>query len=153
MFFRFLNTTIFFLQNNRKIYWTKIILGLKYIAWGTQRLGEKTSRIVCFNVKKDSKYICQYFVAICEPAVCEKCGAIGVKHAFYTKERRFCSRACARSSEHAAPTADSTYSPSHTVESATQANRPSSPIETKPTVDNVNRFVAAFDRCIFKLLY
>ncbi|XP_014477353.1 PREDICTED: polycomb protein Sfmbt-like [Dinoponera quadriceps] len=39
-------------------------------------------------------------------AVCEKCGAIGVKHAFYTKERRFCSRACARSSEH---TADSTY--------------------------------------------
>lgn len=29
-------------------------------------------------------------------AVCEKCGAIGVKHAFYTKERRFCSLACAR---------------------------------------------------------
>ncbi|XP_034936370.1 polycomb protein Sfmbt-like isoform X2 [Chelonus insularis] len=46
-------------------------------------------------------------------AVCEKCGAIGVKHAFYTKERRFCSRACARSSEHTMPTADSTYSPSH----------------------------------------
>lgn len=49
-------------------------------------------------------------------AVCEKCGAIGVKHAFYTKERRFCSRACARSSEHTAPTADSTYSPSHSVD-------------------------------------
>lgn len=29
-------------------------------------------------------------------AVCEKCGAIGVKHAFYTRERRFCSLACAR---------------------------------------------------------
>ncbi|XP_019866185.1 polycomb protein Sfmbt isoform X2 [Aethina tumida] len=29
-------------------------------------------------------------------AVCEKCGAIGVKHAFYTRERRFCSMACAR---------------------------------------------------------
>ncbi|KAL1139424.1 hypothetical protein AAG570_006408 [Ranatra chinensis] len=34
-------------------------------------------------------------------AVCEKCGAIGVKHAFYTRERRFCSLACAR-----CPTAD-----------------------------------------------
>lgn len=30
-------------------------------------------------------------------AVCENCGAIGVKHAFYTRERRFCSMACARS--------------------------------------------------------
>ncbi|XP_071454837.1 MBT domain-containing protein 1-like isoform X2 [Hetaerina americana] len=29
-------------------------------------------------------------------AVCEKCGAMGVRHAFYTKERRFCSLACAR---------------------------------------------------------
>lgn len=28
--------------------------------------------------------------------MCEKCGAIGVKHAFYTRERRFCSMACAR---------------------------------------------------------
>lgn len=34
-----------------------------------------------------------YYVIL---AVCEKCGAIGVKHAFYTKERRFCSLACAR---------------------------------------------------------
>jgi hypothetical protein len=33
---------------------------------------------------------------MCFAAVCEKCGAIGVKHAFYTKERRFCSLACAR---------------------------------------------------------
>ena len=48
-------------------------------------------------------------------AVCEKCGAIGVKHAFYTKERRFCSRACARSSEHTAAHADSTYSPTHST--------------------------------------
>ncbi|XP_047119207.1 polycomb protein Sfmbt isoform X1 [Schistocerca piceifrons] len=29
-------------------------------------------------------------------AVCQTCGAIGVKHAFYTKERRFCSLSCAR---------------------------------------------------------
>lgn len=29
-------------------------------------------------------------------AVCERCGAIGVKHSFYTKERRFCSMTCAR---------------------------------------------------------
>ncbi|KAF7998240.1 hypothetical protein HCN44_009638 [Aphidius gifuensis] len=49
-------------------------------------------------------------------AVCEKCGAIGVKHAFYTKERRFCSRACARSSEFLQSQtihADSTNSPLH----------------------------------------
>lgn len=63
-------------------------------------------------------------------AVCEKCGAIGVKHAFYTKERRFCSRACARSSEHTAPTADSTYSPSHSIDQPVSVNR-ASPIETK----------------------
>uniref|UniRef100_A0A182T321 FCS-type domain-containing protein n=1 Tax=Anopheles maculatus TaxID=74869 RepID=A0A182T321_9DIPT len=31
--------------------------------------------------------------------ICEKCGAIGVKHSFYTKQRRFCSLACARSFE------------------------------------------------------
>ncbi|XP_046610673.1 polycomb protein Sfmbt [Neodiprion virginianus] len=62
-------------------------------------------------------------------AVCEKCGAIGVKHAFYTKERRFCSRACARSSEHTAPTADSTYSPSH-PQQRTLSN-PASPEDVK----------------------
>lgn len=32
-------------------------------------------------------------------AVCEKCGAIGVKHSFYTRQRRFCSMACARGFE------------------------------------------------------
>ncbi|XP_015601352.1 polycomb protein Sfmbt isoform X2 [Cephus cinctus] len=64
-------------------------------------------------------------------AVCEKCGAIGVKHAFYTKERRFCSRACARSSEHTAPTADSTYSPSHQSEQPAIGN-PTSPVNVKP---------------------
>ncbi|XP_065210100.1 polycomb protein Sfmbt isoform X2 [Planococcus citri] len=32
-------------------------------------------------------------------AVCKKCGAIGVKHAFYTRERRYCSLACARGSD------------------------------------------------------
>jgi hypothetical protein len=35
--------------------------------------------------------------------VCEKCGAIGVKHAFYTRERRFCSLACARGSSDIPP--------------------------------------------------
>lgn len=35
-------------------------------------------------------------IGLCVSAVCEKCGAIGVKHAFYTRERRFCSMACAR---------------------------------------------------------
>jgi len=64
-------------------------------------------------------------------AVCEKCGAIGVKHAFYTKERRFCSRACARSSEHTTPTADSTYSPSHLDQPISTNQTPS--IETKST--------------------
>lgn len=33
---------------------------------------------------------------LCVSAVCEKCGAIGVRHAFYTRERRFCSLECAR---------------------------------------------------------
>jgi hypothetical protein len=67
-------------------------------------------------------------------AVCEKCGAIGVKHAFYTKERRFCSRACARSSEHTAPSADSTYSPSHMVDKPTSVNQ--APVcETKVQTD------------------
>lgn len=70
-------------------------------------------------------------------AVCEKCGAIGVKHAFYTKERRFCSRACARSSEHTAPTADSTYSPSHSLQQSMPTN-PSSPSEVKPSINEIS---------------
>ncbi|KAF4524651.1 hypothetical protein B566_EDAN013760 [Ephemera danica] len=36
-------------------------------------------------------------------AVCEKCGAIGVKHAFYTRERRFCSLECSRGGQDSAP--------------------------------------------------
>ncbi|XP_059479513.1 polycomb protein Sfmbt-like isoform X2 [Neocloeon triangulifer] len=36
-------------------------------------------------------------------AVCEKCGAIGVKHAFYTRERRFCSLECARGEQKVQP--------------------------------------------------
>lgn len=36
------------------------------------------------------------FCSIVFAAVCERCGAIGVKHSFYTKERRFCSMTCAR---------------------------------------------------------
>ncbi|KAL0266393.1 UNVERIFIED_CONTAM: hypothetical protein PYX00_008947 [Menopon gallinae] len=31
-------------------------------------------------------------------AICEKCGAIGVKHSFYTRHRNYCSLACARGS-------------------------------------------------------
>eukprot|EP00106_Octopus_bimaculoides_P006140 XP_014773582.1 PREDICTED: MBT domain-containing protein 1-like isoform X1 [Octopus bimaculoides] len=30
-------------------------------------------------------------------ATCEKCGTVGVKHAFYSKSKRFCSLACSRS--------------------------------------------------------
>lgn len=39
---------------------------------------------------------CVSIVFISIIAVCERCGAIGVKHSFYTKERRFCSMTCAR---------------------------------------------------------
>ncbi|XP_014203269.1 polycomb protein Sfmbt-like isoform X2 [Copidosoma floridanum] len=68
-------------------------------------------------------------------AVCEKCGAIGVKHAFYTRERRFCSRACARSSEHTAAHADSTYSPTHSIDlNTTDANVPN---DVKPKLLNI----------------
>ena len=44
--------------------------------------------------------------------VCEKCGAIGVKHAFYTKERRFCSLSCARGFEEIGDTGNSSNSKS-----------------------------------------
>ncbi|XP_011311275.1 polycomb protein Sfmbt isoform X2 [Fopius arisanus] len=68
-------------------------------------------------------------------AVCEKCGAIGVKHAFYTKERRFCSRACARSSEHNSTNADSTRSPSHTSDTSTSSDPPAeTPNPPKPLI-------------------
>ncbi|XP_043190507.1 MBT domain-containing protein 1-like [Amphibalanus amphitrite] len=40
-------------------------------------------------------------------ARCEKCGAIGVRHAFYTRERRYCSLRCARSVEGLAAVSDS----------------------------------------------
>lgn len=71
-------------------------------------------------------FIYQIFTCV-STAVCEKCGAIGVKHAFYTKERRFCSRACARSSEYSSLAADSTHSLSYSVDQPVQA----SPNETK----------------------
>lgn len=69
----------------------------------------------------------KYLITCVSTAVCEKCGAIGVKHAFYTKERRFCSRACARSSEYSSLAADSTHSLSYSVDQPVQA----SPNETK----------------------
>ncbi|XP_065347744.1 polycomb protein Sfmbt isoform X2 [Cloeon dipterum] len=43
-------------------------------------------------------------------AVCEKCGAIGVKHAFYTRERRFCSLECARGEQKNQPAAEESSS-------------------------------------------
>lgn len=57
--------------------------------------------------------------------VCEKCGAIGVKHAFYTKERRFCSLSCARGFEEIAgdqalTTAVSTVKPARTKQQNAQ---------------------------------
>ena len=30
-------------------------------------------------------------------ATCEKCGTVGIKHAFYSKSKRFCSLSCSRS--------------------------------------------------------
>lgn len=51
--------------------------------------------------------------------VCEKCGAIGVKHAFYTKERRFCSLSCARGFVEIVGTASAETSPA----SASKAHR------------------------------
>lgn len=43
-----------------------------------------------------TRFLCAVFFFL-NLAVCEKCGAIGVKHAFYTKQRKFCSLACTRS--------------------------------------------------------
>ncbi|XP_037094287.1 polycomb protein Sfmbt-like [Pollicipes pollicipes] len=40
-------------------------------------------------------------------ARCQKCGAIGVRHAFYTRERKYCSLSCARSVEGLAAEPDS----------------------------------------------
>lgn len=82
---------------------------------------------ICIFLSRKNKSLNFYLTA-----VCEKCGAIGVKHAFYTKERRFCSRACARSSEHTTSTADSTYSPSHSMDQPIIVNQMSSS-ETKST--------------------
>lgn len=97
------------------------------------------------------KFTCRTCLKQClcksHTAVCEKCGAIGVKHAFYTKERRFCSRACARSSEHTAPTADSTYSPSHSVDQSAYANQ-ASPNESKiaPDVSYRSKITVTIDQ-------
>jgi hypothetical protein len=30
-------------------------------------------------------------------ATCERCGSVGIKHAFYSKSKRFCSLSCSRS--------------------------------------------------------
>lgn len=69
-------------------------------------------------------------------AVCEKCGAIGVKHAFYTKERRFCSRACARTSEflQLQSLVDSTNSPSHGSDKSSSTTSSDSPRDQKTDV-------------------
>lgn len=47
-------------------------------------------------MQNDIQLILVIFYFLFLSAVCERCGAIGVKHSFYTKERRFCSMACAR---------------------------------------------------------
>jgi len=39
----------------------------------------------------DNCFTNYYFIA-----VCENCGAIGVKHSFYTKLRNYCSQACVK---------------------------------------------------------
>lgn len=35
---------------------------------------------------------CLFIIA----ATCERCGAVGIKHAFYSKSKRFCSLACSK---------------------------------------------------------
>lgn len=63
-------------------------------------------------------------------AVCQNCGAIGVKHAFYTKERRFCSLACSRG-ENATPVKENNeikQEPvSNQVQQAVQSSMPQQP--------------------------
>lgn len=53
----------------------------------------KTKKINFHISINETKLISIFYIVL---AVCERCGAIGVKHSFYTKERRFCSMACAR---------------------------------------------------------
>lgn len=54
-----------------------------------------TEHFVLLSFFNERKIMVFYFVLFIA-AVCERCGAIGVKHSFYTKERRFCSMTCAR---------------------------------------------------------
>ncbi|CAG0880440.1 unnamed protein product [Cyprideis torosa] len=51
-------------------------------------------------------------------ARCERCGAIGVKHAFYTKERKFCSLACARKIPSSTTTGTASETPGQSTSSA-----------------------------------
>lgn len=116
---------------------------LNFIPIRKDGIGRSTSSSIILNIIIGTifcyiLYNNFYVIFYLSTAVCEKCGAIGVKHAFYTKERRFCSRACARSSEHAAPTADSTYSPSHSVDQTTPMNNTESLNEAKPAKDDVS---------------
>lgn len=56
----------------------------------------------CLYVKFFNTSLCFVWIAFFKlivglcTAVCKNCGAMGVKHAFYTKERQFCSLACSR---------------------------------------------------------
>lgn len=71
----------------------------KYLATTTSHLSVKKNSITDCHIKlycncntKSNVLILFGFIV----AICEKCGAIGVKHAFYTRHRKYCSLACAR---------------------------------------------------------
>ena len=37
-----------------------------------------------------------YYFLLYSVATCERCGAVGIKHAFYSKSKRFCSLHCSK---------------------------------------------------------
>lgn len=47
---------------------------------------------IIWTIKKQWGFFLKWFIA-----TCEKCGAVGIKHAFYSKSKRFCSLSCSRS--------------------------------------------------------
>ena len=55
-----------------------------------------------------------------------------MKHAFYTKERRFCSRACARTSEHSAVQAELSNSFANSIDQKPTVT--SAPKDVKPVI-------------------
>lgn len=51
---------------------------------------------VCWAFSVLTDYVC-LFRGLCFTATCEMCGMVGVRDAFYSKTKRFCSVSCSRS--------------------------------------------------------